>query len=79
MAMVKVLEDRLTEDETAISSLQTDVKGKADKTDVDNKLSSNGAISDTTVAFLQRLQQGKILFQMKRVLLYLVKSSKMVL
>ena len=29
----KVLEDRLTEDETAISSLQTDVKGKADKTD----------------------------------------------
>lgn len=31
----KVLEDRLTEDETAISSLQTDVKGKADKTDVD--------------------------------------------
>lgn len=31
----KVLEDRLTEDETAISSLQTDVKGKADKTNVD--------------------------------------------
>ena len=49
----KVLEDRLTEDETAISSLQTDVKGKADKTDVDNKLSSNGAISDTTVAFTE--------------------------
>lgn len=48
----KVLEDRLTEDETAISSLQTDVKGKADKTDVD-KLSSNGAISDTTVAFTE--------------------------
>lgn len=49
----KVLEDRLTEDETAISSLQTDVKGKADKTDVDNKLSSNSAISDTTVAFTE--------------------------
>ena len=49
----KVLEDRLAEDETAISSLQTDVKGKADKTDVDNKLSSNGAISDTTVAFTE--------------------------
>lgn len=49
----KVLEDRLTEDETAISSLQTDVKGKADKTDIDNKLSSNGAISDTTVAFTE--------------------------
>ena len=30
----KVLEDRLTEDETAISSLQTDVKGKADKEEV---------------------------------------------
>ena len=49
----KVLEDRLTEDETAISSLQTDVKGKADKTDVDNKLNSNSAISDTTVAFTE--------------------------
>ena len=49
----KVLEDRLTEDETAISSLQTDVKGKADKTNVDNKLSSNSAISDTTVAFTE--------------------------
>lgn len=49
----KVLEDRLTEDETAISSLQTDVKGKADKTDVDNKLSSNSAISDTTVVFTE--------------------------
>lgn len=49
----KVLEDRLTEDETAISSLQTDVKGKANKTDVDNKLNSNSAISDTTVAFTE--------------------------
>lgn len=49
----KVLEDRLTEDETAISSLQTDVKGKADKTDVDNKLNSNSTISDTTVAFTE--------------------------
>lgn len=49
----KVLEDRLTEDETVISSLQTDVKGKADKTDVDNKLNSNSAISDTTVAFTE--------------------------
>lgn len=49
----KVLEDRLTEDETAISSLQTDVKGKADKTDVDNKLNSNSVISDTTVAFTE--------------------------
>lgn len=49
----KVLEDRLAEDETAISSLQTDVKGKADKTDVDNKLNSNSAISDTTVAFTE--------------------------
>lgn len=49
----KVLEDRLAEDETAISSLQTDVKGKANKTDVDNKLNSNSAISDTTVAFTE--------------------------
>lgn len=49
----KVLEDRLTEDETAIASLQTDVKGKANKTDVDNKLNSNSAISDTTVAFTE--------------------------
>lgn len=49
----KVLEDRLTEDENAISSLQTGVKGKADKTDVDNKLNSNSAISDTTVAFTE--------------------------
>ena len=49
----KVLEDRLTEDETAISSLQTDVKGKANKTDVDNKLNSNSTISDTTVAFTE--------------------------
>ena len=49
----KVLEDRLTQDETAISSLQTDVKGKADKTDVDNKLNSNSTISDTTVAFTE--------------------------
>ncbi|MFR8415141.1 MAG: hypothetical protein ACLVBD_06290 [Hominilimicola sp.] len=49
----KVLEDRLTEDEAAISSLQTDVKGKANKTDVDNKLNSNSAISDTTVAFTE--------------------------
>lgn len=49
----KVLEDRLTEDENAISSLQTDVKGKANKTDVDNKLNSNSAISDTTVAFTE--------------------------
>lgn len=49
----KVLEDRLTEDETAISSLQTDVKGKANKTDVDNKLNSNSSISDTTVAFTE--------------------------
>lgn len=56
----KVLEDRLTEDETAISSLQTDVKGKADKTDVDNKLSSNSAISDTTVAFTEALVRENI-------------------
>lgn len=49
----KVLEDRLAEDETAISSLQTDVKSKADKADVDNKLNSNSAISDTTVAFTE--------------------------
>lgn len=49
----KVLEDRLAEDETAISSLQTGVKGKADKTDVDNKLNSNSDISDTTVAFTE--------------------------
>lgn len=68
----KVLEDRLTEDETAISSLQTDVKGKANKTDVDNKLNSNSAISDTTVAFTEASVR-EILFQMKRVLLYLVK------
>lgn len=56
----KVLEDRLTEDETAISSLQTDVQGKADKTDVDNKLNSNSAISDTTVAFTEASMRENI-------------------
>lgn len=56
----KVLEDRLTEDETAISSLQTDVKGKADKTDVGNKLNSNSAISDTTVAFTEASERENI-------------------
>lgn len=66
----KVLEDRLTEDETAISSLQTDVKSKANKTDVDNKLSSNSAISDTTVAFTEASVKENIVSNEKSSILF---------
>ncbi len=66
----KVLEDRLAEDETAISSLQTDVKGKADKTDVDNKLNSNSAISDTTVAFTEASVRENIVSNEKSSILF---------